>query len=85
MNNLPDSNILSKIDLVSEYRHTQIHPDYIPKTAITSHFSIKNSEKTFQQFVNQVLLGSSFVYTYKESLLMASKDETESNSFKKTI
>ncbi|XP_076065023.1 uncharacterized protein LOC143039056 [Oratosquilla oratoria] len=74
---------------LSSYGHTRpsipVHPDGIPKTAITTPFGLyeyvrmpfglKNAAQTFQRFIDEVLRGLPFCFAYIDDLLIASPDE----------
>ncbi len=79
--------VFSKIDLRKGYYQIPMHPADIRKTTICTPFGLfefrcmlfglRNAANTFQQMMDRILTGLSFVFCYLDDIIIASRDEQE--------
>ena len=81
---LAGAKVLTKIDLVWAYYQIPVEPSDVHKTAVTTPFGLfnftrtlfglRNSDRTFQRFIDHVTCGLDFVFVYLDNLLVTNPD-----------
>lgn len=84
---LHNTTVFSKIDLLKAFHQIPVHPDDVCKTAIITpfglyefpymNFGLCGAAQTFQRFMDEVVRGLNFCFVYIDDILVASTNEAE--------
>ncbi|GFT83372.1 gag-pol polyprotein [Nephila pilipes] len=85
IHSLYDAKIFTPIGVIRAHEQIPVQEADLPKTAITTPFrlyefphmtfGLRNAAQTFQRFINTVLSGLDFLFSYMDDVLIASTDE----------
>ena len=85
--NLQGATIFTHLDFPRAYNHIDVDDEDIHKTAVSTPFGLfeftklpfglSNATQTFQRFMDEVLRGLDFAYSYLDDILIASRNEEE--------
>lgn len=92
---LSGATVFSTIDLAKAYQQIPVFEPHICKTAIITPFGLfehpfmgfglRNAGQTFQRFIDEVVQGLDFCYSYVDDILVYSKNSTEHAEHLRTI